>query len=133
MDFSLCLPLKRPACQDPDWQDDFDDMIADSRLHFLTWCSFDHPEIYKSHISTELWQKIEAKFDRCRRIEEKRPQIDAETEAYKQQENKTHKQYWESRTEEEMKEFRKSPLGKYWEESLKRWREVRLLKEREQA
>ena len=79
----------RLSCSDPDWLDDLEDILKDNDLHTLVWLAYKFPLRYKARLSVQLWEKVETKFNRCRRLEEKHLQIEAEiAETRRQERNK---------------------------------------------
>jgi hypothetical protein len=65
--------------------------------------------MYKTNISVQQWEKVGAKFDRCRRLEEKFPQIKAEIAEYWCRERNKLRLHLASESEQEPKILREHP------------------------
>ena len=76
------FPCVHMHCHDPDFLADVEDAIKDRKFHIELWNCFHHPESNKARLSTEKWAEYELKFERCRRLIEKRTFIDASIDLY---------------------------------------------------
>jgi hypothetical protein len=75
-------PCRHTPCHDTDWLRDQEDMYEDFWKHHELWNCFRWSEYYKGLLSSENWSIHEAKFERCRRIEDKRSEIKISLEAH---------------------------------------------------
>ncbi len=71
-------PCIHTESHDPDWLENTEEAFRDPDYHSALWYYFltlSYPEI-KQQTPPEKWASYEVNFDRCRRIEAKRDQID---------------------------------------------------------
>jgi hypothetical protein len=82
--YSPQIPDAKPTVcshhQDPDWIADVKDRETNSEEHWLLWSLFRSRHL-QSTVPTQLVGKFAMKFSRCRRIESKWVQIEAEFRA----------------------------------------------------
>jgi hypothetical protein len=75
------FPCDHAPCKDVDKLEDGEDLLRDSEFFWNLWDAFRSLSTpsklnkLKSQTSPERWLEFEARFDRCRRIEAKRDQI----------------------------------------------------------
>jgi hypothetical protein len=77
------FPCQHTPCHDPDFLADVEDCIRDPTWYYGLWPCFKWPEFYKKNLSATEWAEYESKFQRCRRIKEKRQIIDAAIEKHR--------------------------------------------------
>lgn len=76
-------PCIHTQCHDPDWLADQEDYLQDEKFWPNLGRSFKSPDSYGNILSPREWSLCEAKFERCRRLEEKRFEIDAAVAEYR--------------------------------------------------
>lgn len=83
MSLTACptYPCSHTPYHDPEWLQDNEEFLQDTKLWAELWDCFRSPEHHKPRLSYEQWSRHEAKFDRCRHIEEKREEINAAEKA----------------------------------------------------
>ena len=77
-------PCIHTPCHSEDWLEDQEDSLADKAFYFRFWVCYNSPDSNKHKLSAYEWAKCESRFDRCRRIKEKRPEINAALERYRE-------------------------------------------------
>ena len=89
-------PCLHTPCPDPDWLEDLEDLLTDEEAHLKMRRSFQSVLDGQQSLSDEEWSRYRRKFERCRRLQEKRSEIDATLAAHKKWVGEQRSLYWEN-------------------------------------
>jgi hypothetical protein len=70
-------PCRHLLCYDPDWLEDAQDGYRDPSRYGNLWLAY-YNASYRQSLPADALREYETKFDRCRRMHEKRREIKAE-------------------------------------------------------
>ena len=118
-------PCLHTPCHDPDWLEDLEDLLTDSQAHLKMRRSFRSVDGQQS-LSDEEWSLYGRKFERCRRLQEKRSEINATLAAHAKWVGQQRSVYWENEYNN-LPEALKKVLEEKWE--IEREVGVELVKE----
>jgi len=83
------FPCLHTPCYDPDWLEDREEWLGNLETNDKAWALYKSlygqkpSSTLKDQLAAEEWAFYEPKVERCRRLEDKRRQIEAELKAHK--------------------------------------------------